>query len=216
MQPSERAGASDSIPTSSGYLDRRWARMRREELDRQILFGFAMGGTTFVLGFVHGLLVSGVDGPLWRGLETGGLVAIAAAVLLPSVWTWPERVVRTVATALQKAVLYLLLAVVYVLLVCPVGCMLRWSRGTGPILAWNSVPPLNAEGWRKKTIETTGGRIAARGRQSPLRLGVSVLAFFLKRKQFWLVPALVLLLVLGLLVFLVQSSAIAPFLYPLF
>ena len=40
---------------------------------------------------------------------------------------------------------------------------------------------------------------------------------FLKvRKKWWLTPIIVMLLLLGMLVFFTQSSAVAPFIYTLF
>ena len=40
---------------------------------------------------------------------------------------------------------------------------------------------------------------------------------FLKvRKKFWLAPIIILLLLLGALIVFTESSALAPFLYPLF
>jgi hypothetical protein len=40
--------------------------------------------------------------------------------------------------------------------------------------------------------------------------------FIRSRKKFWLVPVIVMMLVLGGLLILAQSSAIAPFIYTLF
>ena len=40
--------------------------------------------------------------------------------------------------------------------------------------------------------------------------------FLRTRKKFWLLPILVMMLVLGALLVLAQSSAIAPFIYTLF
>ena len=40
--------------------------------------------------------------------------------------------------------------------------------------------------------------------------------FLRARKKFWLLPILVMMLVLGALLVLAQSSAIAPFIYTLF
>jgi Family of unknown function (DUF5989) len=40
--------------------------------------------------------------------------------------------------------------------------------------------------------------------------------FMRSRKKFWLVPVIVMMLVLGGLLILAQSSAIAPFIYTLF
>ncbi len=41
-------------------------------------------------------------------------------------------------------------------------------------------------------------------------------AFMRARKKFWLAPILVMMLLLGTLLILAQSSAVAPFIYTLF
>lgn len=41
-------------------------------------------------------------------------------------------------------------------------------------------------------------------------------SFLRTRKKFWLLPTLIMLLLIGLLIMLASSSAIAPFIYTLF
>jgi hypothetical protein len=50
------------------------------------------------------------------------------------------------------------------------------------------------------------------------RLGImrDLFSFFWSNKRWWLVPMLIILFVVGTLIILAQSSAIAPFIYPLF
>ncbi len=38
--------------------------------------------------------------------------------------------------------------------------------------------------------------------------------FFMAKKQFWLIPVLVLLLLIGVLIVFLQTSALAPLIYP--
>ena len=45
---------------------------------------------------------------------------------------------------------------------------------------------------------------------------VELWAFMRERKKFWLMPIIVILLGLGVLIVLTESSAIAPFIYTLF
>ncbi len=45
---------------------------------------------------------------------------------------------------------------------------------------------------------------------------VELLKFIIKKKKYWLVPALVALLLVGTLLILTQSSAIAPMIYTIF
>ncbi len=40
--------------------------------------------------------------------------------------------------------------------------------------------------------------------------------FLRARKKWWLTPILIMLILLGLLIFFTQSSAVAPFIYTLF
>lgn len=43
-----------------------------------------------------------------------------------------------------------------------------------------------------------------------------LLSFFVRNKRWWILPTVVVLLLLGVLLVLAQSSAIAPFIYTLF
>ena len=43
-----------------------------------------------------------------------------------------------------------------------------------------------------------------------------LMAFFWVRRLWWMIPMVVVLLAFGLLIIFTQSSALAPFLYPLF
>jgi hypothetical protein len=55
---------------------------------------------------------------------------------------------------------------------------------------------------------------------NPLRSKFSIMGelfgFLWARRLWWLIPMMSVLLLLGLLMLLTQSSAIAPFIYPLF
>jgi hypothetical protein len=55
-------------------------------------------------------------------------------------------------------------------------------------------------------------------RTASRNLGVAgeLFSFFLNNKRWWLVPMIVVLFLLGALIVLAQSSAIAPFIYTLF
>ncbi|MEW6102352.1 MAG: DUF5989 family protein [bacterium] len=40
--------------------------------------------------------------------------------------------------------------------------------------------------------------------------------FLMKRKKFWLLPTIIILLLLGILIFISSGTAISPFIYTLF
>jgi competence protein ComGC len=41
-------------------------------------------------------------------------------------------------------------------------------------------------------------------------------AFMRARKKYWLIPILIIMVILGVLIVMVQGSAVAPFIYTLF
>lgn len=55
-------------------------------------------------------------------------------------------------------------------------------------------------------------------RRLRLKLGIMVelFSFLWKRKLFWMIPLVIVILILGLLAIFAQSSPLAPFIYPLF
>lgn len=54
-------------------------------------------------------------------------------------------------------------------------------------------------------------------RNGARNMGVAeLLSFFMRNKRWWLVPMVVSLFLIGALIILGQSSAIAPFIYTLF
>jgi len=55
-------------------------------------------------------------------------------------------------------------------------------------------------------------------KQAGLTLGVlrDLFKFLMKSKKWWLTPIVIVLLLVGLLIFLAESSAVAPFIYTLF
>lgn len=55
-------------------------------------------------------------------------------------------------------------------------------------------------------------------KQAKLTFGVigELFTFLMKRKKWWLTPIILVLLLVGFLIFLAESSAVAPFIYTLF
>ncbi len=50
------------------------------------------------------------------------------------------------------------------------------------------------------------------------RFGIAgeLLSFFMSHKRWWILPMIIVLLLMGVLLILAESSAIAPFIYTLF
>jgi len=52
--------------------------------------------------------------------------------------------------------------------------------------------------------------------QSTLNILGELFTFLMKRKKWWLTPIILVLILVAFLIFLAESSAVAPFIYTLF
>jgi hypothetical protein len=217
MTRTEPCGCGGSSLTEvSGYLRRHNARVASGALRRHIVFGLVIGGLLLVKGAFEVLFVAGSWDQLWTVVACLGAFSLVLTVVFPSAWAWPERWFRRLTSVVGRGVFSALLSVVYVVLFWPVGWWMRMRHGTDPIYAWEGEAPRTMQGWTAKTSATIAHAPGARGERHLILQPFVILGFFFQRGNLLLVPALVLLLVLGLLLFFVQTSALAPFIYTLF
>lgn len=198
----------------SGYL--RDLALRREALAirRQIVYGLAMGWVLMLVpGFVYFCVPSHVD-RLWSALMAVGAIHLAAAVILPQALYWPERVWSKIARWQGWLVMTVLLSIIYFVLIWPVGMFSR--RRTRGFISWETHPSDLESAWQPmELIESDADSTTDGYRSLPLLLA-SVIGFFFRRGDYLLVLIVILLVVLGLVLYFVQSSALAPFIYTLF
>jgi hypothetical protein len=207
-------------PPRHGYLQQLALRREAAEIRRLIAYGLTIGWIlTLVAGFLFFCVKSRLDW-LWCSFIVIGILHLAAAVVLPQALIWPERIWMAIARWQGHIVMTVLLSFVYYLLLWPAGRLSR-SSATG-FFRWAEQPPVTTTAWQ--AIELSGnefsgseppGSLRSRSRGLPLLL-FSVIGFFVRRGNYILLPIVILLIVLGLVLFIVQSSVLAPFIYPLF
>ncbi len=210
-----RPSEEPSAPRPGTYLRRLAERRTAEAVRRQIGYGLVLGWVlTLVAGFVYVCVPSRVDW-LWGGLMVAGWLHLAAAVVLPQVLAWPERLWMGLARFLGGLVMAALLTIVYYLMFWPAGLLWR-RRGTHPFHWWTTADEAGHPGWEKIDLVEPGfGTTEDRRRSMPVLLG-SVIGHFFRRSHYLVLPILIVLLLLGLALFFVQGSALAPFIYTLF
>ena len=196
------------------YLQDLANRREAAEIQRLIAYGLTLGWIlTLVAGFLFFCVPSRFDW-LWFGLMLLGGFHLAAAVVLPQALTWPERIWMTIARWQGHVVMCLLLSVIYFLLIWPAHYLSRrqfrefqeWDEPeTGRISAWQPI--------KANDLDQRGSH--ASYRSLPV-LVAGVIGFFFRRGNYVVLPILILLILLGLILFVVQNSVIAPFIYPLF
>jgi hypothetical protein len=205
----------DDRPPWGAYLQQLALRRQAAEIRRLIVYGLTLGWILTLVASVLFFCVKSRFDWLWGFLIVIGILHLVAAVVLPQALLWPERAWMTIARWQGHLVMTLMLTLVYYLLLWPAS---RFARGqTAGFFRWSDPPPLTSTSWQPIDLAASESDAvsSSRYRSLPLLLA-SVIGFFFRRGNYILLPIIVLLIVLGLVLFIVQSSVLAPFIYPLF
>jgi hypothetical protein len=184
-------------------------------LRRRVLFGYLMGGLLMGVAGVFLLFVTPARDGLWTMVFWAGAALAACALVVPDALAWPDRAWTALAQAMGRVVFAGMLIGVYFAVVTPLGFLRRLLHGTRPFAWWVASPPADAEGWTEKRLPLDTAIAPAR-RRGIARQALGVVLFLGRRRQWLLLPALILLLVLGMTLFFVQGSVLAPLVYTIF
>lgn len=199
----------------TAYLARRQARIAYGALKHQIVFGLVISGMMLTIGLWRYFFVIGALDPLWMLVAWLGAAGLALTLVFPSAWQGPQDVLNRLVRVLGGALFAALLLLVYAVLVTPFGWLLRLLKGDAPIYRWRDRPIERMEGWHPKEV-IFESQLGARGRTGVGRRFFKVIGFFAERGHYLLLPALIILISIGLVLFFVKSSALAPLIYTLF
>ena len=208
---------ANQVLTRSRYLRRLDERRETDEIRQLTNFGLTIGWLfTLLGGFCWFCVISQIDW-FWRSMMTAGLVLLCLGTVLPQLLFWPRRLWMGLAHLQGRLVMTVLLTVVYFGLMSPLGWWERRRRGgSHPFHSWDTNPPTLTTGW-EALPQTTPDSIASdaqqKGSRSLVSLFAETLIFFAERGHYLLLPVLLLLLMLGMILFFVQTSALAPFIY---
>lgn len=201
--------------TRYAYLVRLDRRAHAREQKRQIVFGLVLGWMVTALGAFNYFLVTGANDAVWHAVLAAGLAILLVTVAVPSAISLVERPWLAGTRWIGRAVIATILTAGYFLFFLPVGQIMRLLRGRHPFYSWGDGSPIAGEGWVRKDLPTEMRATASR-KLPLLAQPFVVIGFFVRRGQYIFLPALIVLLLLGLIMFFVQSSALAPFIYTLF
>lgn len=201
--------------TTTTYLVRRQARLSLDALKRDIVFGYVVSCILLALGLWKYFIVVGASDSLALLMAGCGACGMLLTLIFPSAWSLPQSGAAALMRHVGGFLFAVLLAFVYAVLVTPFGILLRALKGRAPIYQWADHPPEGMEGWHPKVVlcETNHG---GNRRAGVARRFVHIIAFFIDRGHYLFLPMLVILIALGLVLFFVKTSALAPLIYTLF
>lgn len=208
------------MPRKFLYLKRLEGRREVAAIKRHIVFGMVIGWAVTLYSLFKYRYVPNVNDTLWYTMIYVGIAILAISILVPTLLDWPERIWMFAARIIGKVIFTTMLTVIYYLLITPIGLIWKALKGSAPFYSWDStIAPANMEGWVPKTIpaEIQTGKITARKKQRYLLTEPArVVGFFIRQGHYILLPTIIIIIMLGLLMFFVQSSTLAPFIYTLF
>ncbi|WP_072695989.1 DUF5989 family protein [Desulfovibrio litoralis] len=202
---------------NENFLIRRQWRKNSQELTQQIVMGYGFGFLFLIWGtFKYFLSLESLD-ILWAIVACIGVLFILCTFIIPSALKPVEHGLRAVGNMVGNKIMTVLLAIIYYLLITPVGLLIQRFKGKDPIYEWNETPS-KMNGWVKKTLpQDIENLMKTHGQVKIRKTGFfSVLTFFVKTGKIIFIPVLLILISLGLLLFFLQTSVIAPFIYTLF
>lgn len=203
--------------TKYSYLQRLKQRQHLARLKEQIVFGLTLGWLMALIGGFHYFFAINQNDSLWKMLFYMGMGLIAISMILPGAIALLQFPLRKVTEKIGEQVFLLILLACYFLFIFPVGIFFRRKQKSYSFYAWQDKFMTQAEGWMKWESREDIQLFHPRAKKRPLMLQLAwVVAYFMRNGHYLLIPVLVLLLVLGLIMFFVKTSALAPFIYTLF
>ena len=201
----------------ANYLGRLRERTALLALERQIVLGLVGGWLLMLLGgFRHLYVVTAREATSFTLLGVGAAL-FAVGLVWPQGLAVVERGIRAATGWIGKGILLAFLSLTYFLIITPVGVVWRALRGADPFYAWTAEAPSGMQGWVPKSVVDDRRSASSEAAMRPLSSQLFVvIGYFLRNGHFVLVPVVVFLLLAGLVLFFVKSSALAPFIYTLF
>jgi hypothetical protein len=217
MKPNAWNGWGGSTLTKPGYLERLEKRKGEQRLQAQAVFGVIGGGLLFsIAGFKYFYLGGGIE-QLWAFLCLTGGVLILTGFFYPPALAPVLKVYLRLGNSIGSLILSILLILIYFLVITPGGAIVKKLRGTTPFYRWDTTPPEPIEGWSAKIIQVEE-KPASRTSKKRYLLAqpILIITYFIRYKNFVFIPVLLLLITIGLLMFFITTSTLAPLIYTLF
>jgi len=202
----------------NSFLKRKKTREVCKALKGTALFGMVCGLILFFSGGIKLIFSSNPYIAVWQALFFLGLALFLTALIIPSSLKKFESGFVQVAHCIGKVIFGAILTLIFYFLLCPVGLILRWVKGLQPFYRWQGaqIPDITSA-WQKKITVVDHRLASTSAKRLPVLLQIfAVISYFIKHGHYIYLPILLILLILGLLLFFLKSSSLAPFIYTIF
>lgn len=179
------------------------------------LFGTVGGVVLFGVGGLNYLNNTGIVGTIWFVVASIGFALIALGLIVPDILVRPYNVLLGITSVIGNTIFRVLLLFVYYILIVPFGMITKKKREQYGYLSWDNDENLTLintsfDEWDESEAQNK------RKSNGMLTVFINVIGMMIERKQIFMIPAIIVLVILGLLLFFASSTVLAPFIYTLF
>ena len=204
------------------YLNDRKKRLELEEISDLAIFG-QVGGLIFC--WLSGtawinlcwfepskwLNYGRVLSPLMVLIFAFGLYMIFCGVIIPQWLNWFYKIFSYIGNKIGEIIFKILLTILYVIFVIPIGIIYNKHRQKYLYAFWDDKYPYDErEGFTDWKPADTSNKKGMAG------TSLKLFGMLVNNGQYILIPVVIFLIALGIILFFVSSSVMAPFIYTLF
>lgn len=205
--------------TDSSYLQIKQRREVYEDQKGEIVFGLLGGFILLLFGIMNNWPIYGsfnLFAIMSLAIIATGLCLIFLGIVAPSLLRLPYKGFVFIGKKIGNALLLVFLTVIYGVMVLPVGLIMRKKRKSLGFFSWSGDFPYKETSFEE--IETAENNGFEGSIKSPFLKNIyKLFGTLVRNKRAFLIPAAVILVLLGLILFFAASNVVFNFfIYTLF
>lgn len=199
------------------YNEKREERLNYKQLKDLIAFGFFFGLVITFIGFTESLCYTSWLKRFFYGVFILGLSIIIISLAFPILLKYPYRGFELIIRKISNFVLKLLLAVLYCVMVIPVGLIFRKKKQLYGFYEWdNSFEAVNIQYFSDIHYKPNEKANKSISKYSFLRTLKSIFGTLIQNRFYIVIPLALFIIVLSFVLLFVASGVAPYFIYSLF
>ena len=200
------------MKTENKYLNDLSRRRAEKSIGANVIFGQTLGWALSLHGAFNYFIL--YDNHAFFELLAGHTL-LFLGLAVPQCLDLPRKLIRACGEFLASLVFRLFLLTAYLLIIFPLGFLMQKLKGQAPFYYWHGDSTLAFEGWVPK-VSSDEEKLVANSNGIASKAGLQLFKHFLSSSNLLIMPGLLVILLLGLVSILLQSTVVAPMIYTLF
>lgn len=185
----------------------------KEDLKASVIFSQTVGLIIILLSGYKFLVSSNIKlDNYYIILMLIGLVIFSLGLIYPYIFFKPLKILNKITNLIINLLCTIIFLILYIIFIIPIGIIFKIKNKQKYLfIKWNNeYNNINSSYQKVKDIKIDTKR------NSRLINSLNIINYFIKNKNYLLLPVLLIIIIIGLLFFFLTSSIITPLIYPLF